>query len=121
MSDGKPGRPETPVHEKARQFRLGPVKDAQELARKLLNATLSGDITREQSMWEEFLNCPDKRVSFEAFRLLTSYAYGKPIDRVEAKVDGPAFVAKMPDKHDPEEWAKRYAVAPAPFKDQKSQ
>jgi hypothetical protein len=105
------------VKQAHRQFVLGNVGDAKVAAERLLKAVVSGDITREQVMWENFLNEPDNRVKFEAFRLLLSYAYGKPTEKQEVTVDGPGFVAALPDKHDPEEWAKRYAPKAAKTKD----
>lgn len=101
-----------PASESLRQFRLGSVNDAKLAATRLLEAVVDGDITREQRLWESFLIDTDRRVQFEAFRLLLSYKYGKPTEKAEVEVKDQTFVAKLPDKHDPDEWRKRYAPKP---------
>jgi hypothetical protein len=109
-----------PLHEKTRAFRLGSVADARVMATRLLEAVdpayqdAGGGINREQLLWDSFMTCDDKRVQFEAFRLLLSYKYGRPIEKAEVKVDGPSYVAELPVKKSTSDWVKQYAGNAAP-------
>jgi hypothetical protein len=89
---------------KRTQFRLANVKDAKNLAEQLLQCKVDGDITREQFAWERFLNADDQRLAFEAFRLLTSYAYGKPVEKAEVE-QTQKYIAEVPEKQSDEDWA----------------
>lgn len=94
-----------------RAFRLGSVEIAGSLVERLLAARVDGDMSREEYLWHRFLNEEDKRVSFEAFRLMLSYKYGKPSEKKEAAGEAGALGAcsHIPPKLDTDSWAKTYA------------
>lgn len=92
-----------------RQFRLGSVSAAKNIVEKLLSAAVEGDQTREEFLWHKYTNHEDPRIAFEAFRLMLSYAHGKPVEKKEMKLDGPAFIGEVPPKMAADEWSKRYA------------
>lgn len=99
------------VKDQKRQLRLGNVTDAQNLATKLLEATAPGfgDLSREEFLWDKFVNHQDQRVAFECFRLMLSYKYGKPTEKKDVTVTENQYVAVLPEKLDNDAWRQRYA------------
>lgn len=106
--------------DQVRQFDMGGgvVRDAQAEAQRLLDSTVPGldGMTREQQMWDRFLEHVDPRIQFEAFRLLKSYASGKPTEKKEIELNGNTYVAEIPPKMTDDEWRQRFAQ-PAKKKD----
>lgn len=93
---------------KMRSFDLAKVEDAKKVVGALLSAVVEGDQTREEWLWKKFMNHTDPRISFESFRLMLNYKYGKPKETKELTVEDNRVAEIPPQTETSEEWEARY-------------